>query len=113
MGICDCAINCVLVLLIFEWLLKTGFAVCTCIIISAIKMTEAHQNENGGSSDTKMRNGSAETLKGPEDDSLSPEEKKLLRTVFISLVLDLLAFTVILPLLPSLLDYYGMKEVRY
>ena len=74
---------------------------------------EAHQNENGSSSDIKIRNGSAETLKGPEDDSLSPEEKKLLRTVFISLVLDLLAFTVILPLLPSLLDYYGMKEVRY
>lgn len=32
--------------------------------------------------------------------------------VFISLVVDLLAFTVILPLLPSLLEFYGNKEVR-
>ncbi|ESO96999.1 hypothetical protein LOTGIDRAFT_115354 [Lottia gigantea] len=30
--------------------------------------------------------------------------------VFISLVLDLLAFTVILPLLPSILDYYGNND---
>ncbi|KAK6177910.1 hypothetical protein SNE40_012779 [Patella caerulea] len=30
--------------------------------------------------------------------------------VFISLVLDLLAFTVILPLLPSILDYYGSND---
>jgi len=44
--------------------------------------------------------------------NLSLDEKSLLIVVFISLVVDLLAFTVILPLLPSLLDYYGSKEVR-
>jgi hypothetical protein len=32
------------------------------------------------------------------------------RVVFISLLLDLLAFTMILPLLPALLDYYKEKE---
>ena len=40
-------------------------------------------------------------------------EKLMKRTfyvVFISLVLDLLAFTVILPLLPSLLEYYSVND---
>lgn len=32
------------------------------------------------------------------------------RVVFVSLLLDLLAFTMILPLLPALLDYY--KEIE-
>ncbi|KAK3609229.1 hypothetical protein CHS0354_035168 [Potamilus streckersoni] len=34
-------------------------------------------------------------------------EHKMLYIIFISLVIDLLGFTLILPLLPSLLDYYG------
>ncbi|ELU06772.1 hypothetical protein CAPTEDRAFT_171281 [Capitella teleta] len=34
----------------------------------------------------------------------------MLPVVFIALVLDLLAFTMILPLLPSLLDYYGNQD---
>lgn len=33
-----------------------------------------------------------------------------IQVVFISLILDLLAFTMILPLLPALLDYY--KEIE-
>ena len=33
-----------------------------------------------------------------------------LTVLFISLLLDLVAFTVILPLLPSLLDYYGSHD---
>ena len=73
------------------------------------------QNQNG-ISDTEMKssNGTAgvPTSTGASE-TLSREEKKLLRTVFISLVIDLLAFTVILPLLPSLLDFYGTKEVQY
>ncbi|XP_052773121.1 major facilitator superfamily domain-containing protein 10-like [Mya arenaria] len=44
------------------------------------------------------------------DTTLSKGERKTLTVVFISLVIDLLSFTVILPLLPSLLDYYGSKE---
>ncbi|XP_049869434.1 major facilitator superfamily domain-containing protein 10 [Pectinophora gossypiella] len=35
---------------------------------------------------------------------------KIIALVFVSLLLDLLAFTMILPLLPSLLDYYNREE---
>jgi len=35
-----------------------------------------------------------------------------LSVLFISLLLDLVAFTVILPLLPSLLDYYGSHDTE-
>lgn len=45
-----------------------------------------------------------------EETTLSVDEKHMLRNVFISLVIDLLAFTIILPLLPSILDYYGTQE---
>lgn len=48
-----------------------------------------------------------------EKDATSAEEKMMNRTfyiIFISLVIDLLAFTVILPLLPSLLDHYGNSD---
>ncbi|XP_071168317.1 major facilitator superfamily domain-containing protein 10-like [Mytilus edulis] len=38
------------------------------------------------------------------------QENKRLFVLFISLVLDLLSFTLILPLLPSLLDYYGEHD---
>lgn len=41
-------------------------------------------------------------------------DTKTLLIIFTSLVIDLLAFTVILPLLPSLLEFYGrQKEVKY
>lgn len=39
------------------------------------------------------------------------EDSRTLYIVFVALVLDLLAFTMILPLLPSILDYYGQQEV--
>ena len=35
---------------------------------------------------------------------------KTIGLIFVSLLLDLLAFTMILPLLPSLLDYYNREE---
>lgn len=35
---------------------------------------------------------------------------KTIALIFISLLLDLLAFTMILPLLPSLMDYYNKEE---
>lgn len=35
---------------------------------------------------------------------------KVIGLIFVSLLLDLLAFTMILPLLPSLLDYYDKQE---
>ena len=37
-------------------------------------------------------------------------DHKMLMIVFVALVIDLLAFTMILPLLPALLDYYGQNE---
>lgn len=36
--------------------------------------------------------------------------RKIIALVFVSLLLDLLAFTMILPLLPSLMDYYDKEE---
>jgi len=43
----------------------------------------------------------------PQTSSLASRN---LVVLFISLLLDLVAFTVILPLLPSLLDYYGSHD---
>ena len=37
-------------------------------------------------------------------------EGRTLGVVFVGLLLDLLAFTMILPLLPALLDYYGQHD---
>lgn len=57
--------------------------------------------EDGGGADSGTQNGQAK------------DEKKMNRTfyiIFLSLVIDLLAFTVILPLLPSLLDHYGHND---
>lgn len=39
-------------------------------------------------------------------------DQRVLVTVFFSLVIDLLAFTVILPLFPSLLEYYGAHDEK-
>ena len=36
--------------------------------------------------------------------------QKALGVMFLSLVIDLLGFTMILPLLPALLDHYGRQE---
>ena len=37
-------------------------------------------------------------------------DRRMLMVVFVTLLIDLLAFTLILPLLPALLDYYGQHE---
>ena len=45
--------------------------------------------------------------------SLHPPDgasSKMLKVVFVSLLLDLIAFAMILPLFPVLLDYYGRKD---
>ena len=39
-----------------------------------------------------------------------PSSHWTLMVLFLSLVLDLLGFTVILPLIPSLLEYYGRND---
>nr|KAG5687664.1 hypothetical protein BaRGS_027556 [Batillaria attramentaria] len=58
-------------------------------------------------------NGGLGEKKGAETDVAGGDEKKMNKTfyiIFVSLIIDLLAFTVILPLLPSLLDHYGHKD---
>ncbi|GAB1607766.1 major facilitator superfamily domain-containing protein 10-like, partial [Argonauta hians] len=39
-----------------------------------------------------------------------PQQKYILQVVFVSLIIDLLAFTVILPIFPSILDYYQKHD---
>ncbi|XP_047504649.1 major facilitator superfamily domain-containing protein 10 isoform X2 [Pieris napi] len=46
----------------------------------------------------------------PEVTEYQPSNNKTIGLIFVSLLLDLLAFTMILPLLPSLLDYYDKEE---
>ncbi|XP_070540246.1 major facilitator superfamily domain-containing protein 10-like [Ptychodera flava] len=48
--------------------------------------------------------------KSASDTSERTDSPRILYIVFISLLIDLLGFTVILPLLPSLLDYYGKNS---
>eukprot|EP00057_Strongylocentrotus_purpuratus_P010197 XP_011664671.1 PREDICTED: major facilitator superfamily domain-containing protein 10 [Strongylocentrotus purpuratus] len=54
----------------------------------------------------------AEVGDQPEGGSETKNSKThgMVRIIFISLVLDLLAFTMILPLFPTLLDYYGRHD---
>lgn len=47
--------------------------------------------------------------KSQEDEEGS--SSRVINIVFITLLLDLLGFTLILPLLPSILDHYGQTEV--
>lgn len=41
----------------------------------------------------------------------SKDESAIIRTVFIALLLDILAFTMILPLFPVMIDFYRAKEI--
>lgn len=52
----------------------------------------------------------SEVTKADNVNKNSKSNSKVIALVFISLLLDLLAFTMILPLLPSLLDYYNREE---
>jgi len=46
-----------------------------------------------------------------KDESVPAQDsRKVLTTVFISLLIDLLGFTVILPLFPSLLEFYQKND---
>ena len=38
------------------------------------------------------------------------EQKSTLYVIFVSLIIDLLAFTLILPLLPSIMEYYQKRN---
>lgn len=58
------------------------------------------------------RNNNAAEYGAESDDKHDTREptSKTVYVIFVSLIFDLLGFTVILPLLPSLLDYYGQKD---
>lgn len=43
-------------------------------------------------------------------EGMPKESRRTLIILFLSLVLDLLGFTVILPLMPSILEYYGRTD---
>jgi len=45
-----------------------------------------------------------------KDGKMSKKSRNALIILFLSLVLDLLGFTVILPLMPSILEYYGRND---
>ena len=44
--------------------------------------------------------------------NIQPHTKRIYGIVFVILLVDLLAFTCILPLLPALFDYYGKKDAN-
>ena len=81
------------------------------------------KNSNGSLPQVYHRHGKENSLvneaKQSEqaEDAKSPGLNRALWIVFISLLVDLLAFTVILPLLPSLLEFYGdsreVKQYKY
>lgn len=50
-------------------------------------------------------------IKSPEDDGAF--SSRVINIVFVILLLDLLGFTLILPLLPSILDHYAQTEVMF
>ena len=54
--------------------------------------------------------GCASATQSDDDSQMSSFSTRNLSVLFISLLLDLVAFTVILPLLPSLIDYYGSHD---
>ncbi|KAG4080037.1 hypothetical protein HA402_006349 [Bradysia odoriphaga] len=66
--------------------------------------TTSGSKENGNS--TKSSLSSSSVLKQPDPS----KTHQTVYIVFISLLLDLLAFTMILPLLPSLLEYYRLND---
>jgi len=45
-----------------------------------------------------------------KDEKMSKKSRNTLFILFFTLVLDLLGFTVILPLMPSILEYYGRSD---
>lgn len=70
-------------------------------------------HSNGVLSERKANKKSAADLNhGSTPNSLHPDalQRTVSRVIFVSLLIDLLAFTMILPLLPSLLDYYRQND---
>ena len=78
---------------------------------SSLKMAVETRQSRNGSTTQKGKEGDGGTHSGMQNGQ--EDEKKMNKTfyiIFLSLIIDLLAFTVILPLLPSLLDHYGHND---
>ncbi|XP_050694094.1 major facilitator superfamily domain-containing protein 10-like isoform X2 [Eriocheir sinensis] len=63
-----------------------------------------------GSSDDSSTNGTSATQNGGGSDPKEKENARTRKVVFGSLILDLLGFTVVLPLFPALLEYYHQND---
>ena len=55
----------------------------------------------------QVKNGSTHQTGTPIS---SAEQKSTLHVIFVTLIIDLLAFTLILPLLPSIMEYYQKRD---
>ncbi len=76
------------------------------------KMVETRRQAKASKEDVTDSNGNMSDQ--PNDGSESAQDADRLPSVafvvFLSLIIDLLAFTMILPLLPALLEYYGTHD---
>lgn len=70
-----------------------------------LRMTQPVPEE----SDVAMKNGHGDRKEALSHDP-DLKRRKTFNIVFVSLLLDLIGFTIILPLLPSILDYYGSHD---
>lgn len=67
--------------------------------------------QNGTQSVSRRTKGTVSKFLPKEQESTSAAmQRRVSNVIFISLLIDLLAFTMILPLLPSLLEYYRQNE---
>lgn len=71
---------------------------------SVTEMRRPRESDNNGNIDIVVKSNSDVT------DSPQTTDVRTLVILFISLILDLLAFTVILPLFPTILEHYGQHD---
>ena len=75
--------------------------------------TRSRARQKNGSHPAQGTNGHRTPAEGNPEDAGGVTLPKGAIIMFVSLLLDLLAFTMILPLLPSILEYYGNQpQVR-
>jgi hypothetical protein len=75
----------------------------------SVHLRSGHKVEtNGGEKKEAVKNGATSTSTSPTDSQQVNSRTTLV--VFVGLLLDLLAFTLILPLFPALLDHYKKHD---
>ena len=68
------------------------------------------RRENGAEMSSKKKEQQLPPQPQPSSSSSAPSSHWTLMVVFLSLLVDLLGFTVILPLIPSMLEYYSKND---